>query len=362
MDYLDALEIEKEVALSLQQIVPPLLAWFQKNRRVMPWRDCPDPYHIWVSEIMLQQTRVEAVRGYFQRFLAELPTIQHLAQAPEQQLLKLWEGLGYYNRVRNLKKGAVLVVETFDGQLPPDFDALKTIPGIGDYTAGAIASLAFGIAAPAVDGNVYRVLSRLTGSFANTSKTAVQRSYRQLVMSILPKDQPGNFNQSLMELGALVCRPNGLPFCDSCPLETLCVSKGEDWVLDLPVKNPPSSRTTEHRTLLFYHSPGQLLVTQRPPSGLLANLWQPINLKGRLKEEEVAAHWEQQGVSPCSIKEGKTAKHIFSHREWELSSWWIQLEQPFPAPKRGRWISSLEEVPLPSAFSSYLPEMEQLLR
>ena len=202
--------VEKEQnAQALGKIAEPLLKWYSKNARILPYR-------VWVSEIMLQQTRVEAVKPYYERFLSALPSIAALAEAPEEQLLKLWEGLGYYSRVRNLQKAAQKVMQEYGGALPASYEQLKSLPGIGEYTAGAIASIAFGIAVPVVDGNVLRVVSRITGRFEQVDTAACKKRIWKELAQIMPEDAPGDFNQALMELGATVCLPNGAPLCGNC--------------------------------------------------------------------------------------------------------------------------------------------------
>ena len=198
----------------LEKIVKPLLAWYDKGRRILPWRESPTPYHVWVSEIMLQQTRVEAVKPYYDRFMQELPDIEALAKVDEEKLLKLWEGLGYYNRARNLKKSAEKIVIDYEGQMPDSYEELVKLTGIGSYTAGAIASIAFGKPYPAVDGNVLRILARLRLDERDILDAGVKRAVETELLQVIPKDRPGDFNQALMELGAVVCVPNGMPKCD----------------------------------------------------------------------------------------------------------------------------------------------------
>lgn len=222
----------------LAQLPPRLLSWYAGSARVLPWREEPTPYRVWVSEIMLQQTRVEAVKPYYERFLNALPTVEALAQAPEELLLKLWEGLGYYNRVRNLQKGAQVVMERYGGKVPASFEELRSLPGVGDYTAGAVASIAFGIPVPAVDGNVLRVISRVLSRRDNILDPKVKRRVEEEIRAILPP-QVGDFNQSLMELGALICLPGGAPKCLLCPLREVCRGFAQGTAPELPVKTKP---------------------------------------------------------------------------------------------------------------------------
>ena len=199
------------------QLIQPLLEWYPSHARVLPWREEPAPYRVWVSEIMLQQTRVEAVKPYFERFMKELPDIRALAECPEDRLLKLWEGLGYYNRVRNMQAAARTVMKDYGGVLPPDYEALRGLKGIGDYTAGAIASIAYGIPVPAVDGNVLRILMRVSQDDSDIMKQSVKTRARELLLPVIPEGQAGKLTQALMELGATVCVPNGEPKCPQCP-------------------------------------------------------------------------------------------------------------------------------------------------
>ena len=226
----------------MENIAPALLEWFYKNQRILPFRTDPSPYHVWLSEIMLQQTRVSAALPYYERFLAALPDIPALAACEEEKLHKLWEGLGYYSRVRNLQKAARIVCEQYGGQLPADYDALRALPGIGDYTAGAIASISFGLAVPAVDGNVLRVFSRLYNDPGVITELAVKRAFTARVMEHQPPEKAGDYNQALMELGALVCVPNGAPLCERCPLASLCEARRAGTALELPHKAAPKAR------------------------------------------------------------------------------------------------------------------------
>ena len=229
--------------------VPLLIDWYRQNRRDLPWRQSRDPYRVLVSEIMLQQTRAETVKPYFHRFLATLPTVEALAGADEPTLLKLWEGLGYYSRVRNLQKAARAVMEHHGGVIPADFDALLKLPGVGRYTAGAVASIAFGIPVPAVDGNVLRVLARLTGDDTDILSPAAKKTAETTLAPLVPSDAAGDFTQSLIELGALVCTP-GEPRCGDCPLHLLCTAHREGRERDLPVRLAKTKRRVEERTVL----------------------------------------------------------------------------------------------------------------
>jgi len=319
----------------VKEIIPYLLHWYDYNRRILPWREDPTPYHVWVSEIMLQQTRVEAVRGYYDRFLASLPDVRALAEAEEEVLLKLWEGLGYYNRVRNMQKAAKILVEQYDGEMPADYDAIRLLPGIGEYTAGAISSIAFGLPFPAVDGNVLRVLSRITGSEADIAKEKTKQAVREDLLRVMPK-RSGDFNQSLMELGATVCLPNGKPLCEQCPVMHLCRAFHEGRENELPVKSGKKERRIEKRTVYLIFCGEKILLHRREKKGLLAGLWEfPNALKegnkagGTVAEttklREALASELPEGTT-FSVTKGKKAKHIFSHIEWHMEGICIQAE------------------------------------
>lgn len=342
----------------MENISPALLDWFYKNHRILPFRTDPSPYHVWLSEIMLQQTRVSAALPYYERFLAALPDIPALAACEEEKLHKLWEGLGYYSRVRNLQKAARIVCEQYGGQLPADYDALRALPGIGDYTAGAIASISFGIPVPAVDGNVLRVFSRLYNDPAAVTEPAVKKAFTARVMEHQPPDEPGDYNQALMELGALVCVPNGAPLCEKCPLAHLCAARAAGTALELPRKAAPKPRRLQPVTLALLESPAGFLLQQRPQKGLLAGLWQPVLWEGEaLAAGEVLARLQAMGVNTgtAAPEALPAAKHIFSHIEWHMNG--ILLHVPAQdAPAGCVWASreALQaEYTLPGAFKAY---------
>ena len=342
----------------MENISSALLDWFYKNHRILPFRTDPSPYHVWLSEIMLQQTRVSAALPYYQRFLAALPDIPALAACGEEKLHKLWEGLGYYSRVRNLQKAARIVCEQYGGQLPADYDALRALPGIGDYTAGAVASISFGIPVPAVDGNVLRVFSRLYNDPAAVTEPAVKKAFTARVMEHQPPDAPGDYNQALMELGALVCVPNGAPLCEKCPLAHLCAARAAGTALELPHKAAPKPRRTEPVTLALLESPAGFLLQQRPQKCLLAGLWQPVLWEGEaLAAGEVLARLQAMGLDTgtAAPEALPAAKHIFSHIEWHMNG--ILLHVPAQdAPAGCVWASreALQaEYTLPGAFKAY---------
>ena len=263
-----------------------LLHWYDYNKRILPWRENKDPYRIWISEIMLQQTRVEAVKPYFDRFMEVLPTVYDLAKVDDDRLMKLWEGLGYYNRARNLKAAAQTIVEEYGGQLPADYDKLLSLKGIGMYTAGAIGSIAFELQVPAVDGNVLRVLTRLWGDDSDILKDKTKKAMGRRVMEFMPEDRPGDFNQALIELGATVCVPNGQPLCDQCPWDTVCKAYKEDLIDQLPVKTPKKARRIEHKTVFLLECGEQVAIHKWMPK-ISRNGWQSIIWKmQRQKQQE----------------------------------------------------------------------------
>ena len=344
----------------MENISPALLDWFYQNRRILPFREDPSPYHVWLSEVMLQQTRVSAALPYYERFLAALPDIPALAACEEEKLHKLWEGLGYYSRVRNLQKAAKIVCEQYGGELPADYAALRALPGIGDYTAGAIASISFGIPVPAVDGNVLRVFARLYNDPGVIPEPAVKKAFTARVMEHQPPEKAGDYNQALMELGALVCVPNGAPLCERCPLAGLCQAHAAGTALELPKKAAPKPRKIEPVTLALVESPAGFLVQQRPAKGLLAGLWQPVLWEGEhLLQADALARLAALGLDtgsavPTAIP---AAKHVFSHIEWLMSGFRLSVpEQPAPA---GYVWASREELrttyTLPGAFKAYRP-------
>ncbi len=346
----------------LQRICRPLLAWFRENSRELKWRMDPLPYYVWISEIMLQQTRVEAVKPYFARFTGELEDINALANCPEDRLLKLWEGLGYYSRARNLKKAAQVIMSEHHGELPRDVSMLKALPGIGSYTSGAIASIAYGIPEPAVDGNVMRVLSRISGSKECIDEPKVKVYFEDRIREFLTDHQqdvsPGEFNQALMELGALVCLPNGGPDCKSCPVREMCRAWQEGLTDEIPVRKKKKDRRIEKRTILVIKDAEHVLIHQRPDRGLLAKLWEPVNLEGHLTGKEALSAAEDLGIFALRIKPLPDAKHIFTHVEWHMKGYEILAQEMDQEAFSGSFLAvkpqwTRTRFPIPSAFSKY---------
>lgn len=319
----------------LKQLVQPLQTWFADNARVLPWRENPMAYHVWISEIMLQQTRVEAVKPYFDRFIRELPDIKALAVCPEDKLLKLWEGLGYYNRVRNLKIAANQILEEYAGVIPNEYDELLKLKGIGSYTAGAIASIAYGNPVPAVDGNVLRVISRVTADDSDIMKQNVRKHMEQKLSVLMRENSkvdtqdgviPAVFNQALMELGATVCLPNGAPLCGECPWSEICEARKQGRITQLPVKKKAKARRIEKKTIFIIKDGEQLALHKRTSKGLLAGLYELPNVEGYLSDQEAIEYIQKQGYAPIRIQPACDAKHIFSHVEWHMKGYVVFLQ------------------------------------
>ena len=342
---------------ALYEMVSPIVTWFQKNKRDLPWRNHPDAYRVWVSEIMLQQTRVEAVKPYYERFLRELPTVKDLAEAKEDQLLKLWEGLGYYNRVRNMQKAAQQIMIDYQGQFPDTFEEIRSLKGIGNYTAGAISAFAFGLSKPAVDGNVLRVISRLMGSREDIMKQSVRSKIEEKLEHVIPEGAASDFDQGLIELGALVCVPNGEPKCTECPVAHLCEARKQGMIAEIPVKSKGKARKMEDNTVLIFKDGEKLAIQKRPSKGLLAGLYEFPNQEGHLTMEEVTAYSKKIGLMPVRIKKLEDAKHIFSHIEWHMSGYEIVVDELEKTNEKAFLFIHPEEIEkkysIPSAFEAY---------
>lgn len=344
----------------LQQIVEPLLRWYDGSHRILPWRESPTPYHVWISEIMLQQTRVEAVKPYYDRFLRALPDIASLAAVDDEELLKLWEGLGYYNRARNLKKAAIRIQTEYGGQMPGEYEELMKLSGIGSYTAGAISSIAFDRPAPAVDGNVLRVIARVSADDGDIMNQKVRRFVEERLLSIMPKDRPGDFNQALMELGAVVCIPNGAPHCEVCPWQSFCQAKISGRISEYPRKSGKKPRVIEDKTVLLIRDENRTAIRKRPEKGLLAGMYEFPMLEGHKEEKEVLEYVKGLGYGVIYIKGLEPSKHIFTHREWHMTGYLIrvdELERPELSGQEGMIFAerdqAQERYPMPAAFARY---------
>lgn len=311
----------KDVFALLPELLPP---WYSGAKRDLPWRQTRDPYAIWVSEVMLQQTRVEAVLGYYRRFLAALPTVEALAAADDGLLHKLWEGLGYYSRVRNMKRAARFIAEECGGCFPDSYEALLALPGVGPYTAGAVASIAFGLPEPAVDGNVLRVTARLLAMEESVDLPPVRTEIRRRLAAVYPDGACGIFTQALMELGATVCLPNGAPRCAVCPMAGQCAAHRQGRETDFPVRAPKRQRRREDRTVFMLSCGGRYALERRPNAGLLAGLWQFPNAAGRLTPQEALEWAARAGLCPRELTRSLDRTHIFTHIQWDLRCYFIE--------------------------------------
>ena len=364
----DSMRINEPVAVKLAEdydllsrIPGPLLEWYDQNRRILPWREEPTPYRVWVSEVMLQQTRVEAVKPYFERFMRALPDIDALADAGEETLLKLWEGLGYYNRVRSLREAAVQVREEYGGQMPSEYEELLKLKGIGSYTAGAVASIAYGKAVPAVDGNVLRVMARIRRDQRLINDGKVKLAVEKDLKEILPADRPGDFNQAMMELGACVCIPGGAPLCEKCPLADICMARREgDWQA-YPQKAKKKPRVIEEKTILIIRDENRTAGRKRAMKGLLAGMYEFPSMDGFHTAEEVTAYLAQNGLRTLRVQPLPDAKHIFSHREWHMKGYLVRVDELESKKAGGQWsdwiyiepTETKDKYPIPSAFGTY---------
>lgn len=342
----------------LQRQGEALLEWYESSARDLPWRREPSPYHVWLSEIMLQQTRVEAVRGYYERFLSVLPDIRSLAEAPEEVYLKLWEGLGYYSRVRNLHRAAEKIIREHDGQMPRSSKELLQLPGIGPYTAAAIASIAFGERIPAVDGNLLRVFARVTADPRPVKDPAVKRDAAAWYLPRMPEERPGDFNQAMMDLGATVCVPKGTPLCGSCPWAAACEAHARGQEQDFPRPAPRPQRRIVQLSVLLIRDEQRILLHKRPDRGLLAGLWEFPCVPGHLQEREVSEAVRKLGFLPLHVRSLPPARHIFTHREWEMRGFEVRADElAGSVPPAGYVLADIEQIrevyPIPSAFAAY---------
>ena len=341
------------------QLPDALLPWYEKNKRRLPWRADRDPYHIWISEIMLQQTRVEAVKGYYSRFLERLPSIESLANADNELLHKLWEGLGYYSRVRNLKKAAQVIMQSYDGKFPTTYHEILALPGIGEYTAGAICSIAFDMKIPAVDGNVLRVMSRLTDDATPIDLPTTKKKVKELLVHVYPENA-GSFTQALMELGATFCVPNGAPNCKNCPCQSFCLAYHNDTAIALPVKAAKKARRNEKMTLFIMRCEDRYALQKRSDKGLLADLWQFPNKQGHLTINEAISFVEQSGLKPKELLRQLEKKHIFTHVEWEMNGVYMEVGNMTDG---YTWLTAEEiekTAALPTAFRQFWEEIDHV--
>ena len=351
----------------MKETVQPLVEWFRENQRDLPWRKRMDAYRVWISEIMLQQTRVEAVKPYYERFLKELPDVKALAEVPEDRLLKLWEGLGYYNRARNLKEAACQIMEKYGGRFPETYEEIRGLKGIGNYTAGAVSSFVYGVRKPAVDGNVLRVVTRITADWSDITKAGTRTKVEREVEEVIPAEAAGDFNQSLIELGAIVCVPNGEPKCGICPVSGICLAHAQGRETEFPVKAKKKARRIEKRTILVFRDNEKTAVRKRPDTGLLAGLYEFPGTEGHLKQPEVVRYAKSLGLMPIRVKKLGSAKHIFSHVEWHMVGYEVIVDEleknvrdqgAAPGEIIFAELRELKEhYPMPSAFEAYMPDV-----
>lgn len=348
---------EEQVLIAMFEALIP---WYEAHKRELPWRQDKEPYHVWLSEIMLQQTRVEAVKEYYRRFLTTLPTIADLAEAPEEQILKLWEGLGYYNRVRNLQKAAQTICADYAGVFPSEYAQIRSLSGIGDYTAGAIASICFAAPTPAVDGNVLRVYSRLLADDANIDLQTTKKRITRKLQETYPRKNPGIATQALMELGATVCVPNGAPRCDVCPVAEICQAREQDTWRDLPVRSEKKKRKIVDKTVFILLTEDTVALHKRSASGLLAGMWEFPNVDAKLDKQEAVTQVTGWQTEPVDLLMQTSYTHIFSHVEWHMTAYYIRCRK---TNKKWKWVTkeSLDETyALPSAFRPFREQIEHL--
>ena len=346
--------MEQEKIHLLRQTGAPLLAWYAANRRDLPWRRTKDPYKIWVSEIMLQQTRVAAVIPYYERWMAALPDVFALTAIDEGSLMKLWEGLGYYSRARNLQKAAKIIVNDLDGEFPRSREGLLALPGVGEYTAGAVASIAFGLPVPAVDGNVLRLAARAADLRGNVLDPGVKKDIAAAMELAVPPEDPGSYNQALMDLGATICLPNGQPLCEECPLRGLCRARALGIQAQLPLREKKARRRQEALTVFVLVREGKVALRQRPDTGLLAGLWEFPHVPGVLEEAAAGEALAAFGLTALDWRQKLTARHLFTHVTWEMTGYEVLVKGTDRAGFTWADEAALSTLAVPSAFRKYL--------
>ena len=344
--------------MDLKEIVSPLLKWYEENKRELPWRETTNPYNIWISEIMLQQTRVEAVKDYYKRFIERIPSITDLAYVDEEVLLKLWEGLGYYNRARNLKKAAKIIYFEYDCVFPKSYEQIIELPGIGNYTAGAIASIAYQEKKAAVDGNVLRVVSRLLNSKDNIDDLKTKKMITEELEKIIP-DESGKFNQSLMELGAMICIPNGSPHCYDCPLQKYCLSLKNHTQKEIPVRKAKKKRRIVEKTYLVFRYRNEICLKKRDENGLLAGMYEFIAREGKYSKEEMIDFLDKKSIFYEYLVDMGDCKFKFTHIEWHMRAYIIELNLPIQRNREWVHISELDKYVFPTAIEFYLEQVKK---
>lgn len=344
-----------------QENAEKLVDWYNTNKRQLPWRDTQDPYDVWISEIMLQQTRIEAVKPKYEQFKKELPNIDALANCEDDHLMYLWEGLGYYSRARNLKKCAILLRDEYASTLPQEYTTLLKLPGIGPYTAGAIASIAYGKPAPAVDGNVMRVIARLLEIRKDVRDVSFRKEIEETIMQVFSngskKEFITSFNQGLMELGEVICIPKGQIKCTTCPWNTNCMAYAHHTVEQIPYRSPLARRKIIQKTLLIIRDGDQFLIHKRPNEGLLAGLYEFIGIDKQMNAKEIIQFLEENQMHPLHIKKLPNSKHIFTHLEWHMQAYEIQIAQIESFQQDDYMLLNKKDLAhraIPSAFKTYI--------
>ena len=339
-----------------------LSEWYKKSARYLPWRNTDDPYRIWISEIMLQQTRVDTVIPYYNNFIEKIPTVKELASVDDEFLMKLWQGLGYYSRAINLKRAAEIIAKEYNGVIPSSKEALVSLPGIGNYTAGAILSIAFSKRIQAVDGNVLRILARVYGIREDIKEPGVKKNLSKIADDLIPAENPGDFNQALMDLGATVCLPTGDPKCSECPVRSLCAADKNDMTRDIPLKIRKKNREIEKRTVLILSYGSLYAIRKRKPGNLLPKVWEFLNFEGHLTEEETRQVIKDLGFILVDIQPIIKSRHIFTHLEWHMKGFLVTISSP--AERTDLIWTSIEELndlySIPTAFRDYLEYIRKL--
>ena len=343
----------------MKEVAQKLVKWYQQNKRELPWRKDKNPYHVWISEIMLQQTRIEAVKNYYTRFMTSFPNIHALATAKEEQVLKLWEGLGYYNRARNLQKAAQIIEEQYGGKFPTQYEEILSLPGIGEYTAGAIASICFNEKAVAVDGNVLRVYMRLTNCQGNVLEPKVKKRVSLELMKILPDDS-GDFNEGLMELGEIICLPT-TPLCEQCPIQRYCKAYQQQTQTSLPTRIKKENKKEENLTVFLLYYQQNIALSYRDQQTLLKNLWQFPNVEKTMDQEAILSWLKMQNVEG-NIQGKIQNRHVFTHKIWNMTGYLIAVDNMIPT---YTWVSleeAREKYTIPTAFQPFLNYLEEVIK
>jgi A/G-specific adenine glycosylase len=337
-----------------QDVVDQMLYFYDHSKRVLPWRANKNPYYIWISEIMLQQTRVETVIPYFNRFIKTIPSVYELSIIEEDKLMKLWEGLGYYSRARNLQKAAIQIMTHFNGEIPQTKTELESLSGIGPYTSGAILSIAFEQRVPAVDGNVLRVFSRVYGIEDDIKQQTTKTYIKDLVLAHLPATRNGDFNQSIMELGATICIPNGAPLCSICPIQNICKAYEEQTQSRIPFRTKKTKRNMESKTIIVFMYKDMYGIKKRPSKGLLASLYEYETLDDAYSLKDVEQLFKK------NVTDMGPSKHIFTHKVWLMNGYLVEIDTPIEEFTFVTREELIETYSIPSAFKAYTNHIVKL--